>query len=602
MADEKLGIDITAKDSASAVVDKLQGKVDKLEKSDPTVEIDADAKQADHTVDGFADQLNKLTAADQIVVLALRAGAAQTELRDLATDLATIDRNDPDVDVKFARYGEVSGQLDDLEGKIKAIGDANPDAGAGLDAAKKKLDGLGESAGQAQGAVHSMAGNAVGDFAATASGVGPLGEALGQLTELATGGEASMKQLAVAGLGLGAISAGILVLNTVMAHFADAAKHAAEIKAFDDKQVKDYTGSVVAAQAALDKLNGVKIDDPIDRTASERMQDLASKTAELVGLWQKAGEIKAFDPVTGQIEDMLPKLAKAGITAQQWAEAVINGGVAINVLGTASRDAGLSVDTTREILQTAAAEAAKYEAAQTSAADQAKVFATVTDTATDAQRAQNAESARYQGMADQYQRETQQTIDKLRGWKTATDDVDTAYQGLQGTIDHDQSMINLRDQIDAVRQAGDEAYDAQAKADEARRTHAKDATDQQLAADAAMRTFQTSVNSLKTDIVSLGETAKISPVEVKSDLDAIERGDLDQVAADAEAYYRRNPIDAATRLKLISTIVSGVGGVVPLTTSTAAAGPTTVNNFLARPAAAVESARVAGRRARINGR
>jgi len=46
VADEKLEIDVTAKDDASKVIDSLQGKVDKLEKSDPEVDVKADAGKA----------------------------------------------------------------------------------------------------------------------------------------------------------------------------------------------------------------------------------------------------------------------------------------------------------------------------------------------------------------------------------------------------------------------------------------------------------------------------------------------------------------------------------------------------------------------------
>src|SRR4029077_18564997 len=112
-------------------------------------------------------------------------------------------------------------------------GDADPDAGAGIDKARARLEGLGEEAGKAQGAVHSMAGNAIGDFAATATGIGPLGEALGQLTEMATGGESSLKQLTTAGLGLGAISGAMFLVNGLMATFQKSAAEAAKIKAFN---------------------------------------------------------------------------------------------------------------------------------------------------------------------------------------------------------------------------------------------------------------------------------------------------------------------------------------------------------------------------------
>jgi hypothetical protein len=76
VADENLQIDITAKDDASKVIDPLQKKVDKLEQTDTTVDVEADTGDAAGDVDSFAKKLAKLSDSDQVVVLALRAGAA----------------------------------------------------------------------------------------------------------------------------------------------------------------------------------------------------------------------------------------------------------------------------------------------------------------------------------------------------------------------------------------------------------------------------------------------------------------------------------------------------------------------------------------------
>lgn len=614
MADEKLQIDITAKDDASKVIDPLVKKVDQLEKADPNVKVGADTHSAVNDVDTFAKKLEKLSDSDQVVLLALRAGAAQSELADIATKLATVDASDPTVDVQIERYQQVSSDLDDLKTKITAIGDTPLDIGGGdggknIEQAKTKLHELGDEADRTKDTVHSMAGNAIGDFAQTATGIGPLGEALGQLTELASGGESSLKQLAAAGLGLGAISAGIAVLNIVMGKFAEASKRAAEIKAFNDKQVKDYTDSILAAITALDKLNGVDIGDPIPAGVNKNMQDLSANTIELVTAWEKAGKIEAFDPVAGKITDMTHALAAAGITADQWAAAVINGGVAINALGVTANDAGVSVDKAREIMQTAAEESKKYDTAQGDAADRTKVFAqAVADTTptlaglaaglgdndgslTKLAASTRKASADFKGLNDQ-----------LRTAASGTNALDLAYQGLSGTVDQDQSLINLKNQIADVQTAWQNAQAAQADADKATAKHSKDAADKQAAAAQATRDYQTAVNSLKTDIINLGQAAGENPVDVKADIDKIDAKDLAGVEADAEAYFRAHPIDAATRLKLISTIVAGVGQPVSTSQSHAVAPSVVNNNFLARPVAARETARLSARHARINGR
>jgi hypothetical protein len=600
VADEQLSIDVTAKDSASKVIGGIQKNVDKLDKSDPEVDITADAKKADHTVDGLKRQLDGLADDDKVIVLALRAGAATAELRDLAGDLARIDASDPDVDVKFARYAEVSGQLDALEQQMKDLGSTGAvDVGH----VNERLDGMAASAGNAQGAVHSMAGNAVGDFAATATGIGPLGEALGQLTEGIAAGETSMRGLAVAGLGLGAVSAAMLALNAVMGHFADASERAAKIKAFNDQAIKDYTASIIAARIELDRLNGIEPVEPVDPTANDHMKALAANTAELVDQWEKAGKIEAFNPVTGQVEDMTAAMARSDITAEMWADAIMNGGVAINKLGTQARDAGVSEEKRLEIMQTAAAEMVKYDQAQTAAAEHNKVFARSVDTATDAQRAHTAEAARYQGQADEYARKVDRVAKKMSDLAEATDDETNAYKALSDQISGDQAMLDLADQLDDVRTAGDDAYAAQAAANQAIKTNAKDATEKQREAEQAMRDYQSAVNATKQDIINLGATANATPLEISTALAKVDQGDLAGAKADAEAWSKRNPVQlsAELRVQLIRALGAGLG-----TVQVAAGGTstTTVNNFGAGPGAvpSLSAAAAPARWARINGR
>lgn len=605
MANE-VRFDIVAKDAASKTIDDVAGKAEHLEKLDPTVTVDADTGDANRDLTALDRGLSKLTDADKLVVLALRAGNTQNELAAIAADLATIDRNDPTIAVKLDNYQATSADLDALKAQMADIADTSVDPDVG-NVAREKLDGVADSANNAKGAVHGMAGGAIGDFAATATGIGPLGEALGQLTEQAAAGESSLRQLAGAALGLGAISAGIVILNAVMGHFADAAERAAKIKAFNDQGVKDYTASILEAQAALDKLNGTDVGDPIPTGVNARMKDLSAQTIELIDAWQKAGKIEAFDPVADQIVDITGKLAQAGITAEQWAAAVINGGASINVLGAAARDAGLAVDTQTTIMRTAAAESVKYDAAQAAAADRNKVFATTTDDAAAAQRAQAAETARYTGLARQYQQQTGTVTDAVKGLTKATDDYTDSFREMSGDISRDQSLIDLANQFDDVRAAGQIAMAAQVEANKAQAAGAKDAAEKQTIATQAMRDYQTSVNNAKQSIIDIGATAGATDVEVDTALKAIDRGDLDATAAQAEAFYARNPVQVEAHLKLIAAIGAGLGRgqTVTVTGTSAPVTPTTVvNNYGAdaHPMPALAAASAPARWARVNGR
>ena len=179
--------------------------------------------------------------------------------------------------------------------------------------------------------------------------------------------------------------------------------------------------------------------------------------------------------------------------------------------------------------------------------------------------------------------------DQLRTANSGTNALTLAYQGLSGTVDQDQSMINLKNQIADVQTAAQNAWDAQVEADKATSKHAKDAADKQAAAAQATRDYQTQINNLKTDIINLGQTAGENPVQVQADIDKINQNDLAGVEADAEAYFRAHPIDAATRLKLISTVVAGVGQPVSTSQPAAAAAPMTVVNNNYGPAPSLPS-------------
>ncbi|HKV67681.1 MAG TPA: hypothetical protein VJN72_06295 [Gaiellales bacterium] len=369
---------ISAEDDASKVLDKVADKADDLESDDVEVEVSADVDDRD--IDQFERKLDGLTDADKIVVLSLRAGNVQNELTALATDLATIDQNDPNIDIKLQEFGELSGQLDEIQSKMQDIADTSLDPDVG-NKAKEKLDGIVESSGKAGDAVHSMAGNAIGDFAATTSGVGPLGEAIGQLTEGILGGEVAFGQLATAALGLGAISAAVLVLNKVMDVYKKRAEEAAKIKAFNEEQVKTFTTSIIEARKAVLGLDdSVKAVDDTVTGVNPRMQDFNSRAAELVKTWEKAGKIEAFDPVKNEITDLLPIMAKAKINADDYAKAIIGADGAQGAMAGNARRAGGDIDAINEIVRTAASEYVNYRKANKDAADQTAVFSSETKT------------------------------------------------------------------------------------------------------------------------------------------------------------------------------------------------------------------------------
>lgn len=609
MAGSDVRFDVVATDKASKILDGVADKAEHVEDLDPTVTVKADATGADHTLTGLDDQLAKLTTADQIVVVSLRAGAAQSELSDLATKLATVDQADPDVAVTFDRYNEVSGQLDDLKTKLQSIADADPDAGKNLERARDRLGEIEGASGKAGGAIHSMAGNAVGDLAATAAGVGPLGEALGQITEGALSGEIAMKDLGKAALGIGAITLAILAVNSVLGHFQDEAKQAAEIKAFNVSNAKEYAEAVGAGNDAVTayvdnarKLEQVKVaPSAADWTdALEALDVLTGSQSEAAGKMNDAG-IK----MRTSIQDVSGALLDAKLSARDFYAASIDQST-LDSFQAKLAAANIPLKEQAELLAAAYYQHGQYVAGAKDATDQAALYGAALDT-TKASMSGYAQAAIHADDVTADQNLTMATAKKrLEDAKWATDNLTAAYAGLSAQISGDQSLIQLQDQLADTQAAGKLAWDAQVEANEAYKTGAKDAYDKQKAAEQAARDYQSQVNSLKQEIIHLGETAKMTPVEVQAELDRIDQGDLAGVAADAERYYRANPVDVHARLVGDLTGATardfhGVGDTNSVT-GTSATTSSVVNNYLARPAAAVETRRTAGRHARINGR
>ncbi len=554
MADEPLNIDITAKDDASKVIDPLQAKVDKLEKTDPTVDVEANTRDAAGDVDTFARKLTKLSDSDQVVVLALRAGAAQSELRDLATQLATIDDTDPDIDVKIDRYNEVAGQLDQLEQKMKDIGGTSIDPDLG-DTARAKLQGIGEEAAKTQGAVHSMAGNAIGDFAATATGIGPIGEALGQLTEAAAGGEASLRGLATAGLGIGAISGAIALVNIALGHFQDEARKNAEIKAFNVKNVKDYTQSILDARDAMAKLETSTTGGGL----TPYLADVTSKSEQLVETWRKAGEVKLFDPTTNKIGDLLPLLVKANISADEFAKAITGDQAAMLAVDAAAGRANLTLDQTRSITMTLAEEQKNYANGARAAADQTKFFGDTQET-----------TGRKIDQTTRYIKTQQEEIDELKR-----------------KVSDGQAWLDLQSSFDDVRTSAQAAWDAAKKG-------AEDA-------DQKVRDHQTSLNNLRLQLIDYGTRILGLPREVVSTLVMHTN---DEELDDTQRKLNDLKAQKEIRIKFVVDSPSGWYLLGSRTTATAAgnAAPTTnITQFVAG-ADVARQRRDERRRARVNGR
>jgi len=241
--DTKIQIDITARDEASEKIDDVATEAEKLEKLTPEVAVTADTDAAKTDIAAVGDAAGRLSKDDTVLVIKAQIDQAKGELSELQSKLAAVDESATNTG--------------------KTIG--------------TEID---EGTGKATAATHSMAGNVIGDSAAMATGFGPLGEALGQITEGALGGEIALGEMLTAGLGLAAIT---VVVGSIQKGL-EANKR---IDAFNTKKVDDFTEALKTAHGELDVFN----------------QAL-----------RKDDKIEFVDAADGQTKDLTATLAAAGIT------------------------------------------------------------------------------------------------------------------------------------------------------------------------------------------------------------------------------------------------------------------------------------------------
>jgi len=246
--DPKIQIDISAKDKASEVIADVADDAKKLEALSPEVTVTADTDQAAADLKALQDR------ADDALVIRAKIDQAEGELKRLKSELASVD--------------------DTAQATGRKLGDE-----------------LEKGTTKAGGAVHSMAGNVIGDSAAMATGFGPLGEAVGQITEGVLGGEVAFKQLLSAGLAMGAVA---LVAKTV----TDALAEAKAVDAFNKKKVEDFTKALREGKTVIDSLNDA---------------------------FRETGQIEFADQVTGKTKDLVGVLAAANITFDEFLSKVALG-------------------------------------------------------------------------------------------------------------------------------------------------------------------------------------------------------------------------------------------------------------------------------------
>jgi len=252
--DPKIQIDITARDEASDKLDDVAAEAAKVEKLSPEVSVTADTGAAKSDLAAVDDAAGRLSKDDTVLVIK-------------------------------AKIDQAKGQIEDLQRSLGDVDEAATNTGQRIGT---EID---EGTGKATGAVHSMAGNTLGDAAAMATGFGPLGEALGQITEGALGGEIALGEMLTAGLGLAAIT---VVVGSIQKGLEANKK----IDAFNTKKIDDFTAALKTAKGELDIFN----------TALSKDE-----------------KVEFVDAATGNTKDLTEALGNAGLTVDEFMTAIAGG-------------------------------------------------------------------------------------------------------------------------------------------------------------------------------------------------------------------------------------------------------------------------------------
>lgn len=180
------------------------------------------------------------------------ADDASAELKDLSTDIDKVeDKSDVEITLK-AQFDDAKRALKDLDSQIKGLADPvnipDPDVDG-------KIAKVGEDTGKAKDAMHGFVGEAVTGLPGVGQALGPASEAVGQITEGLLAGEVAMSGLVAAAIPIAAIVVAVQAISSEL----DRQK---AIDAFNDEQVKNFRdaleGVTDEAGAVVDKLRDMR--------------------------------------------------------------------------------------------------------------------------------------------------------------------------------------------------------------------------------------------------------------------------------------------------------------------------------------------------------
>jgi hypothetical protein len=303
VATEPINIPITTSYDDEGAKDALED-AEKLDKLEPSVEIDVDTTQAKDAVEEVSRPLDELIAKNPWIA-----------------------------EVK-ADIGSAHADLDRVQQDLKDTGGAAKDTGG-------HVKTMGNEADQSGSVLANMVGNSAGEVAELGGVAGTAGMAIGQLGEYATEGNISLK-------GLAKVAGPMAGLTAVTMALAQGAKQAAEAEKKLGEEIDAL--STASDEAALQGLTGMMLDQ---FKAGHDLSDIWTKITEqnIEGARRLLALMEAQGATTEQTKGLTAAItahdeaaARAKETTDKYGDAVTDAATDTDVLASAQDRAKQKAD------------------------------------------------------------------------------------------------------------------------------------------------------------------------------------------------------------------------------------------------------------------
>jgi hypothetical protein len=395
-------------------------------------------------------------------------------------------------------FDEVEADADELAAAIKRVDAVQTSAiDQGLGNVGGKLRDVRGEADQSRSVLANMSGNSMQTLT---GGMGDLSMALGQVAEYATEGNISLSNLAMVAGPMAGLAAATQLFAESTKSRADSAKVAAAQTEMLTKAYRQGGDAAHNYADALNELGEVQVSLGRNKTAEDvgGLTSIYSKLAPIVTLGAEA--LGLFGEATA---DLTPLLAKAGVSTEAWAAAVVGGNQVFGELATALQRTTLTAE------------------------EQATILAGLTDAQadnTEAKRNASAMEAVFGAAVDDSTKSLDDTAAAADRAARRTADLEAKWAALTGVLSDQSAFLSVQDALDDVRDKGAEAWDAASSG----------------AADAEQksRDYQASVIAAKEQVIELGRQLGLSIPEVQRMLLDIDDHEIDQVERELNIMAR----------------------------------------------------------------